>query len=499
MRQQEQGKKVQLKLDRVQEIRNHILLDYQKDMVNFMDKRAGVLHYADMGLGKTLTTLTSVFSKQALPCLIVCPKFALSVWEAELRKWFDAPSVIYTGTPKQREKLWKEYHTTGTKFLITNYEMVEEVAFRSGYDVNAKSRYRALLTKEKYQWKGLICDEIHSGGLFNYKTIKFKSISRLARNIPARYLLSGTPYRQGCIDFYGPLHIADPVTFDSYWPFVTKYCVRTKTPFGIQIERNPANIPAFRQMVRQYMIRMTKEEVLHQIPGKIRQTLWVEMSKEQQKVYDELTAELMTFIDDTGELLMTPSQLTLAMRQRQILACPQVLGLSKRGAAIDTIIEHSHLSLDVDAPVVVFTPFRKAIPHLEEAFIEEYGNNLEIYKITGGLTANEFGNQWKSFQNSKRKRVLLCVIKSGASFQATAASTAYFLGAEYDFNLNVQAEDRLNRLGQTKLVNIYYVMHKNTVDEAVAAKLNEKNTAANWVIGTQAEYLQMLKRLKYHG
>lgn len=484
-------------MNRAQEIIDHTLLEYQKNMVSFMSTRKGVLHYADMGLGKTLTTLTSVFQKESFPCLIVCPKFALSVWEAELQKWFNEPALIYTGTPKQREKIWHDYHTTGTRFLITNYEMVEEVAFKSGYDVATKSRYKKCLAKTQYKWKGLICDEIHAGGLFNYKTQKFKVISKLARTVENKYLLSGTPYRQGCIDFYGPLHIADPTTFPSYWPFVTQYCVRTQSPFGIQIERNPANIQQFRKMIGQYMIRMTKEEVLHQIPGKIRQTLWVEMNKEQRKIYDELTEELMAFVDNSGELLMSPNQLTLAIRQRQILACPQVLGLAKRGAAIDMIIEHSHLSIDDNAPVVVFTPFRRAVPLLEEAFKEEYGEELEIYKITGGLTADEFGYQWKTFQNSKKKRVLLCVIKSGASFQATAASTAYFLGAEYDFNLNVQAEDRLNRLGQTKLVNIYYVMHKGTVDEAVVAKLNEKNTAANWVIGTQAEYLRMLKQLKY--
>lgn len=486
-------------MSRVNEIYNTILLDYQKEMVDFMRPRTGVLHYADMGLGKTLTTLVSIFEKEAYPCLIVCPKFALSVWEAELQKWFDEPAIIYTGTPKQREQLWKEYHTTGTRFLITNYEMVEEVAFRSGYDVASKSRYKPLLAKYKYKWRGIICDEIHQGGLFNYKTQKFKIISKLSRAIEVKCLLSGTPYRQGCVDFYGPLHIADPGKFDSYWPFVTKYCVRTKSPFGIQIERNPANIQLFRKMLSDYMIRMTKEEVLDQIPGKIRQTLWVDMNKEQKKVYDELSEELMTFIDNSGELLLTPSQLTLAIRQRQILACPQVLGLAKRGGAIDMIVDHSHLSLDESAPVVVFTPFRRAVPILEQAFQEEYGKDLEIYKITGGLTADEFGAQWKGFQNSKKPRVLLCVIKSGASFQATAASTAYFLGAEYDFNLNVQAEDRLNRLGQTKLVNIYYVMHKGTVDEAVAAKLNEKHTAANWVIGTQAEYVNMLRNMKYRG
>jgi SNF2 family DNA or RNA helicase len=186
--------------------------------------------------------------------------------------------------------------------------------------------------------------------------------------------------------------------------------------------------------------------------------------------------------------------MTLTVRQRQILACPQELGLKHRGAAIDTIIEHSHLRLDENCPIVVFTPFRKALPWLSKAFMEEYPD-CKIYEIRGQLTAQEFGAAWMGFQNDKyKKKIMLCVIKSGASFQATVADTAYFLGCEYDFNLNEQAEDRLNRMGQKNFVNIFYIMTKGTVDEEVAERLNEKKDASNWVVGSEQQYLAMLRR-----
>jgi SWI/SNF-related matrix-associated actin-dependent regulator 1 of chromatin subfamily A len=474
---------------------------YQQEALKFMTEHKGyilypntrgvALEYDDMGLGKTLTTLSAIFELDAFPCIIVCPKFALMVWQEQIRQWFNEEAVIYSGKPKDREAQWKEFITKGIKFLITNYALLPELAIRSGIDV--KKARTAINTPGTQKWGGIVWDEAHMGGLFNHKSQTYKISLKLAKQIPTRYVLTGTPYRQGCVDLFGPLSLLDPQKFDSYWKYVNQFCTVIKTPFGKEIERNPANVQGFRQMLSKYMIRRLKEGVLTELPGKLRQPLYVEMNAEQKKLYDDLTANLIAEIPDSDDIIITPNQMTLIVRQRQILACPQELGLKERGGAIDAIIEHSHLRLDDNKPIVVFTPFRKALPYLEQAFKEEYPE-CRIYTIRGQLTSEEFGKAWMGFQNDKYKqRILLCVIKSGASFQATAADTAYFLGYEYDFNLNEQAEDRLNRMGQQNFVNIYYLMHKGTIDEDVAKRLNEKKSSSNWVVGSEEQYLKMLR------
>lgn len=470
------------------------LRTYQRTAVNVMTTMPGALEYDDMGLGKTVTTLTTVGFNDAFPCLIICPKFAFAVWQEEIAKWLNLDSVLYTGKPKEREKCWAEFINSGCKCLITNYAMLEEIALRSG--VKLRSTRTSIKEPGNFKWGAIIWDEAHMGGLFNHKSKSYKVSLKLAKLIPYRYVLTGTPFRQGCVDFYGPLSLVDYHRFDSYWKFVNRYCVITETMFGKEIERTPKDIPAFRSMIRQYMIRRVKDEVLTELPGKQRQPLFVEMNKEQQKLYNELTNELMAFVPESDDIIITPNQLSLITRQRQILACPQELGLKNRGAGIDIIMEHSHLKLDEGEPVVVFTPFRTAIDHLERAFKEEYPG-IHVYKIQGKMTAQEFGDAWQGFQKDPCKlKVLLCVIKSSASFHATVADTAYFLGYEWDFNLNEQAEDRLNRMGQKNFVNVYYVMHKGTVDDNVAGKLNDKKWASNWVVGTDKQYLSMLKKVQ---
>jgi SNF2 family DNA or RNA helicase len=113
------------------------------------------------------------------------------------------------------------------------------------------------------------------------------------------------------------------------------------------------------------------------------------------------------------------------------------------------------------------------------------------------MSPKDFAAQWQGFQtNSSQRKVLICVIKSGASFNAYAAAYEFFLGYEWDFNLNMQAEDRACRIGQHNFVNVYYMINRNTVDEDVAQRLNDKQDANNWVIGTEEQYRMLLNRFK---
>lgn len=310
------------------------------------------------------------------------------------------------------------------------------------------------------------------------------------------FLLTGTPYRRGAIDFFAPLSLIDPKTFDSYWKYVNKYCVTIATPFGKSIERNPKNVGAFRNMLRRYASILKKEDYLHDLPGKIRQMVPIEMDDEQVRVYNQLVEELMA-LTDTGELIITPSILSMMVRLRQLLVCPQELGLKTRGAAINALLEMSEDMVLNKQPFVVFTPFRKAVHWIATALKEEHPD-IEIFKITGGLTPEEFANQWRGFQEYKgnRPRVLICVIKSGASFHATLANTAFFLGYEYDFNQNEQSEDRLYRIGQLKTVTCYYFMHRGTIDEEVARILNDKKYGSQLVLSEEDVFQKMIQARK---
>jgi len=452
------------------------LRPYQIDGVHFLRNKQKCLVYDEMGLGKTVTTLTAleiIWEDKDFNCVIFCPKFALYVWKEEIMKWFGKDSIVYSGTLAKRAKLWESYQGG---YLITTYGMLDEIV---KLDPNIH---------------GLVADEIHVSGLLNHKSQTYTAFEKFARNIPYVYLLTGTPIRQGVIDLYAPLSMIDKANFKSYWQFVNKYCITIDTPFGKSIERRPKNIESFRNMLKEYMLRRTKDEVLKDLPGKQRQIIYVDMDEEQEKAYNNLVTNMYLELEDSA--LITPNMMSLILRLRQLLTCPAMLGLKSTGAALEQLIIMGKDLIESGQSFVVFTPFRKVIPHIQEA-IHKSMKDIKVYTISGGMTAQKFADEWQEFQKNKsNKKILICVIKSGASFHATEASHAFFLGYEWDFNQNVQSEDRLHRFGQKHFVNIYYFMHRNTVDEDVAQRLNDKQDASNWAIGNEEQYTMLLNRFK---
>jgi SNF2 family DNA or RNA helicase len=428
-----------------------------------------------MGLGKTVQTLTATIYRmqEGDKVVIFCPNKALYVWQDEIQKWFGLDSLIYAGTPRQREKLRDQipdYH-----FTITTYGMAAEL-------LNIK-------------WEGFIADEIHEAGLLNHKTKTYASFEKLCKNVWWFYLLTGTPIRQGVIDLYAPLHLVAPEVFKNYWQFVNAHCITIPTAFGKSIERNPRNIAEFRKILDNYMVRRLKSEVLKDLPGKQRQSIPLKMSKVQEKAHKEILEEFIYLDDDA--LVVTPNAMTAMLKARQLLVTPRLLGIDDDGAALEYIAEEGKNLLESNRPFVVFTPFRAAIPIVEDVILSNYPDTT-VYKLMGGLKPNEFANQWQGFMNDpKSKKVLLCTIKSGASFHATCAADVFFLGYEWDFNYNTQAEDRCCRLGQTNFVHCNYLLHKDTVDENVRLRLNSKQDASNWIVGTEEQYKMMLQRVRH--
>lgn len=451
------------------------LREYQKEDVNWMIGAGRGLNYLDMRLGKTLETLTAIQCQWGLPCLIICPKYALGVWQSEIEKWTKAKSFVLTGKPKDRARIWEEFKACETeeKYLITNYAFVEEaIANFNG-------------------WKGCIADEIHTSGLFNHKSKTYKIFAKHISPIKHLWLLTGTPLRQGCIDLFGPLSLIDPKRFNSYWAFVTKHCVTIKDTFGTSIERNPKNPEAFRTMLGRYMLRRVKTEVFRELPPKMRNVINCEMNAEQRKAYDELLENMFTLIDNPAadqNILMSPSLLGMNVRLRQLLTSPQSLGFKHPGGAIDKLCELSHEYLDENQGIVIYTAFRSAIPSISQALRNEYGYQIEEFFIHGGLSAEQFTRAWQGYEKCNTRKVLYCVIKSGASFKVSSAKAGYVLGCEWDFTLNEQAEDRMYSPDNPDPVIVNYLLYPDTIDAAVKSKLNQKYMSSNLVVGTTEQY-----------
>lgn len=471
----------------------HKLRPYQREGVAKLVQKSSSkpevrLNYDDMGLGKTITTLTAaVFRCQKFeqngyerannPILILCPTKALFVWEREIAEWLNCSCHIYKGTPAKRKK---EFEHGDDLFVISTYGMIKEL--------------------KEYSWAGVIMDEIHEAGLFNHKTATYKSVFSWITSDSAEwccyYLLTGTPIRQGAVDLYAPLHLVDSYNFKSYWQYVNKYCIVMETPFGKSIHRRPANLSAFRDVVHSYSLRRTKEEVLKDLPGKQRKKCVVEMNIHEKKFIEDMFTELCW--QKGNQLVIAANQLDAMLKIRQFMISPKILGIDLESSAITYIMEEmtSYSKEEVPGSHIIYCPFIAGLDIIEEQIKEL--PRVHIYKVSGKTNSDEFNNQIIGFTKDNYPfKVLLCTTRSAASFTAVNCHNIYFVGCDFDFNYNMQAEDRCCRLGQKNFVMCNYIFAKdNPIDERIMEILNSKTLASNLTISSKELFEESLRRIK---
>lgn len=439
------------------------LRQYQKEGVEELAASGRHLLAYGMGLGKTPTILKTLEKLDAFPALIVATKNALGVWEYEAERWLDIPSAVYSGKPKERELAWQRFKQYKLPLLITNYAFLDEIYQRQP------------------KWKAVCADEIHLAGLLNHKTKTFAKFRRLQS--PYLYLITGSPMRKNPADLFAPLHLLYPQQFPSYWQFVNKYCVTFKTPFGLEIEPIPKQPAKFKQFVKQYMLRRTKEQVLHDLPNKLRYPFPVEMTEKQSKIYEQLLEEMMAM--DDGEFIITPNSIARDIRLRQLLVSPLLLGFKDKGAILETLPLQVESEYDEGNSVVVFTPFREGV-NLIAAELSKISDFVGT--IRGGMDYKDIHATSQKFQSlSIPNKAMVCTVASSTSFTIHAASAAYFAGCEWDYFMNEQAEDRIHRIGQTKMVRCYYFLHNGTVDRHVIDVVINKKIGIDWVLRPEEE------------
>lgn len=459
------------------------LRPYQIEDVSFMTKRRRVLNANEPGLGKTLETLTALKELDAKKTLIISPKMAAGVWQFEAAQWYGWDSIKITGEKnlKQRKELRRQFDESNVQFLMINFDMVAEIQ------------------EWRNTWHSIVIDEAHLGGLLNPKSKTFKLIQKF--QCDNLFILTGTPIRKGPHDLWPMLHLLNPDKFKAYWPFVNKYCQVIDNGFGKEILGRPKDPTRFKAMLDCYVIRRKKTDVLKDLPDKVRQVVPIDMEGRQLQKYNELLEEMIMEIEETDDVLITPSRMTQDLRLRQLLVCPRLLGLDDDGAAIRTLCEYLiPEEFAQGRSVAIATPFRQAIPFLTDALLKALpGVKLEFIHGQIKETAQEVAQR---FQNIKtHKKIIIYTIKSGASWTATDASTGFFLGYEWDCNDQIQAEDRIHRIGQKNNVFWKYLLHNGTVDEAVMSKINQKFMAAGWILSPQEMYerMQELRRKNLRG
>jgi len=429
-----------------------------------------------MGVGKTPISIYAVERGNYKVPLVICPNSLKFEWARQIEQWTGRKSAVSRSNTYTRLKEFIYPKDPDIKYRITNYETL-----------NNDDDFEML---SLFPWDIIIFDEIHK--MRNPKSDRLKktvkSIWAFLDRFPNTKILglSGSPIMNFPNDLYGPLATCFPERYprnmSSMRNFFRTYMVYAAGRYGTYAY-GTRNIPMLKAETQDLMIRRTKKEVLSFLPDKYYQRPELEMQPDQRKLYKQMEEELRILLD-TGEPLWSPTVLSTLTRLRQINLDPKVLGVSASSAKTEYLYD---LIESTDEKIVIFSCFERYV-YLISQILKAGGKDVAV--VTGQTPLEKRQAEVKRFQEDENCRLFMGTIQcAGEGITLTAASIVVLIDRWWNEPTNMQAVDRLHRIGQKNAVQVLLPVCSESVDAVLDEILQRKHEASQAYYG-EAEVRQ---------
>jgi SNF2 family DNA or RNA helicase len=407
-----------------------------------------------MGLGKTLQMLAMVLRAHERgelddPVLVVAPTSVLSTWQSEAARF--APSLSTVVVDRTRTKAGRGLEETiaGAQVVITSYAVarIDEVAFRSR------------------PWGAVVLDEAQF--VKNHQAKTYQAVRRLTAR--AKFAITGTPLENSLMDLWSLLSIVAPGLHPR--PALFKELWAKPIENGGDAER----LAALRRRIRPLMLRRTKEAVATELPPKMEQVLSVDLHPRHRAVYDRhLQRErqrLLGLIDDVNGNRIAILRALTVLRQMSLdpsLVDDAYAGLAS-SAKVDALVEQLGELAEEGHRALVFSQFT--------GFLSIVRRRLEAegiaHEYLDGSTRNR-AERIASFREGTAPVFLISLKAGGFGLTLTEADYVFVLDPWWNPAAEAQAIDRTHRIGQTRPVNVYRMVSRDTIEEKVVALQERK-------------------------
>uniref|UniRef100_A0A673C4N7 BTAF1 RNA polymerase II, B-TFIID transcription factor-associated n=1 Tax=Sphaeramia orbicularis TaxID=375764 RepID=A0A673C4N7_9TELE len=523
------------------------LRKYQQDGVNWLSflnkyKLHGIL-CDDMGLGKTLQSIcilagdhylraqeyakTKAADCSPLPSLVVCPPTLTGHWVDEVGK-FCAKEYLnplhYTGPPTERMRL--QHQVKKHNLIVASYDVV-----RNDIDFfrNIKFNY-------------CILDEGHV--IKNGKTKLSKAIKQLAANF--RVILSGTPIQNNVLELWSLFDFLMPGFLGTERQFAARYgkpilASRDAKSSSREQEAGVLAMEALHRQVLPFLLRRMKEDVLQDLPPKIIQDYYCNLSPLQVQLYEDFAkSRAKASVEDTisvastedeekpklkatghvfqalqylrklcnhPSLVLTPQhpeykriteQLAgqnsslrdiqhapkLSALKQLLLDCGLGGGGGSEGGTEAVVAQHR---------VLIFCQLKSMLDIVEHDLLKPKLPTVTYLRLDGSVQAGLRHSIVSRFNNDPSIDVLLLTTHvGGLGLNLTGADTVVFVEHDWNPMRDLQAMDRAHRIGQKRVVNVYRLITRGTLEEKIMGLQKFKMSIANTVISQENASLQSM-------
>lgn len=429
------------------------LMEFQWDGVHFALKRGGrCLIGDDMGLGKTIQAIAiaRVYIDD-WPLLIVCPSSLRLNWREEILRWLESDLceddilVFMSG---------KDTNKTLRKVNIVSYDLVRKVPLH-----NLK-RCQCVIADESHYLKSVSAQ-------------RTKIVAPLVRDARRALLLSGTPALSRPVELFAQVNAICPILFPSYNEYVVRYCNARQTFWGFDVSGSSHLDELHMILCGTLLIRRKKEEVLTQLPEKVRQVTWVETKPSVTRLLAKKFEAFEGAKAAAGDASTPEEANALSLRVKGIQN--EIYALTAE-AKLNSIMEFCRDTAESGCKFIVFCHHSKVINTLHD-FVENK-LKLGLIRIDGSTPQGIRQSLCKEFQadDDKKRVALLSITAAGVGLTLTKASVVLFAELYWNPGSLLQAEDRAHRIGQRNCILVNYLLAKKTLDESMWRTVRRKLT-----------------------
>lgn len=457
------------------------LKDYQVGglqwLVSLYNNKLNGILADEMGLGKTVQTIALIAHLMEQkdnkgPYLVIVPLSTLSNWVNEFRRWCpSATVVVYKGTPAQRKELFKYQIREGHfNVLLTTYE----------YIIKDKSSLRKL------EWQYAIVDEGHR--MKNAQS-KFAVILGTQYTTRHRVLLTGTPLQNSLPELWSLLNFLLPTIFNSLESF-DQWFNKPFAQFGTQgisedREQSVSNeermliIQRLHDLLRPFMLRRVKSDVLDQLPDKVEKVLRCELSSWQKELYKQISYSVL---DSDGNKKSARGLNNIVMQLRKVCNHPYMFSPEGYYITEDLIRTSGKVELlDRMLPklkaaghrILMFFQMTATMTIIEDYF--KLRNYLSL-RLDGSTAGEERERRMELFNapNSPYFVFLLSTRAGGLGLNLVTADTVIIFDSDWNPMMDLQAQDRAHRIGQKSVVSVFRLITNSPVEEKILSRATEK-------------------------
>lgn len=326
---------------------------------------------------------------------------------------------------------------------------------------------------EKHHWHTVILDEAQA--IKNYAAKRSQAVMRLKADF--RMILTGTPIENHLGELWSLLEFVNPGFLGSQKEFQERFAV------PIEREQNRNARQTLKRLLRPFLLRRLKSEVLHELPSKTETTIRIEMSEQEQLLYEAIRQRAVESItaatSDTKSFESKRLQiLAEIMRLRRACCHPKLVlpdseipgsKLAVFSETIEQLRENGHR-------VLVFSQF---VDHL--AILRSDLDRLKIgYQYLDGSTPTKVRQQAvAAFQRGEGDVFLISLRAGGFGLNLVGADYVIHMDPWWNPAVEDQASDRAHRIGQTRPVTIYRFITANTIEEKILDLHRSKRSLAD--------------------